>query len=246
MRRLLEAKTLATHGAALPRWLWARERRWWLFCAAGLAALATFVEISEELIEDAELSALDVQVLQAVSVYRLPWLTISFIDITALGSLTLLAVSMLCAAVPLVRVGDRLGAIQLLTALSGAGLWTLVTKSWFARARPHDVERLIEVQGYSFPSGHSAGAATLYVTLAMVLGRHLRSLESRVLLAVSASAMALLIGFSRVYLGVHYPSDVASGLAFGAGWAFLVTALFEWWRTRGQPAANLAPRRQDP
>jgi undecaprenyl-diphosphatase len=209
-------------------WLWTPERRWLLFFAGGLVALGTFVEIGDEMLEDNELLALDQQILRYVATLRRPWLTIPVIDITALGSVTLLGLVMTFAAGALLHAGDLRGALQLVTAVVCAGGWTLLTKHWFARARPDVVEHLLEVPGFSFPSGHSSGAAALYVTLSVVLGRHVRSARGRTLLIVATSALAVAIGLSRVYLGVHYPSDVVSGLAFGAGWALLLSALFAW------------------
>lgn len=223
-------RALRAHASHLTLWLWDRERRWLLYLAASLAALGTFLEIGEELLEDDELSALDARLLSAVAALRTPWLTIHAIDITALGSLTLLGLVMLVAAVPLARIRDFRGTLQLIASAAGAGLWTYLTKHSFSRARPDMVERLIEVGGHSFPSGHSSGASALYLTLAIVLGRHVHTLRGRALLLFGSCALALLIGLSRVYLGVHYPSDVLGGLAFGAGWALLVAAAFEWGR----------------
>jgi undecaprenyl-diphosphatase len=215
-----------TFGAS--RWLLARERRWLLLLAAALAALGTFGELSEDLIEDDELLAFDTALLRAVAEHRQAWLTIHAIDLTALGSVTVLTLAGLVAGVPLLRIRDHHGALQLLLAMLGVALWTYLTKNLFSRERPELVYRLLEVQGYSFPSGHSSGSATLYVTLALVLRRHVRSLGSRTLLFAGCGGLALAIGLSRVYLGVHYPSDVASGLAFGSGWALLLAAAFEW------------------
>jgi len=230
-RRHFKALSTRTFGAS--RWLLAPERRWLLFIAAGLAALGTFGELSEDLIEDDELLAMDTRLLQRVATLRTPFLTIHAVDLTALGSLTLLALVVLVAAVSLVRLGNFRGALQLLIVMAGVGLWTYLTKNVFSRERPDVVYRLLDVSGYSFPSGHSSGASALYVTLALVLRRHVPTLRGRTLLFLGCSAMALTIGLSRVYLGVHYPSDVASGLAFGAGWALLLAAAFEW-----KPAAR--------
>lgn len=226
MRRPI--RLLRVHTVGATQWVWARERRWLVYLAGALVALSTFLEISEELVEDSELMALDTALLHAVAELRLPWLTISAIDITSLGSATLLALVALCAGGALVRVRDYRGALQLLLSMAGVGAWTLLTKHWFSRERPEVVYRLIEVQGFSFPSGHSSGAAALYVTLALVLSRHVHTLRNRSWLIGASLLLALLIGLSRVYLGVHYPSDVASGLIFGASWALFLTALFEW------------------
>jgi undecaprenyl-diphosphatase len=235
----LAALTSRTHGAT--RWLLAREQRWLLFLAAGLAALGTFGELSEDLIEDDELLVMDTLVLKKVASLRTPFLTIHAVDLTALGSLTLLGLVLLVAAIPLVRVGNRRGALQLVLAMLGVGLWTYLTKNVFSRARPDLVYRLLDVSGYSFPSGHSSGSAALYVTLALVLRRHVRTLHGRSLLFLGCGTMALLIGLSRVYLGVHYPSDVASGLSFGTGWALLLAAAFEWRPVAQAAAAVVGP-----
>lgn len=229
-------RRIVRHAQRASLWFWTPDHRWLVFLAAALVALATFLELGEELLEQEELAAVDAQILRYVANLRRPWLTIPAIDITALGSLTLLSLAALAAALPLLQLGDLRGAAQLLVAISGAGVWTLLTKRLFSRARPDLEHRLIEVQGYSFPSGHAAGAAALYVTLAIVVGRHVRSLRGRVWLLAGSSTLALLIGLSRVYLGVHYASDVASGLTFGTGWALLLTALFEWRRSHGRRA----------
>jgi undecaprenyl-diphosphatase len=220
-----------TFGAS--RWLLAPERRWLLLLAVAVAAFGTFLEISEDLIEDRELLAYDQRALAAFRAVRTPFLTMQAVDITALGSVTLLFLAAFVAGIPLLRMRDYRGVLQLITTMLGVTLWTFLTKHWFARERPDIAHRLLEVQGYSFPSGHSSGSAALYLTLAMVYMPHLRRLSSRVLLFSSACTLALAIGLSRCYLGVHYPSDVASGLSFGGGWALLLAAAFEW---RKRPA----------
>jgi undecaprenyl-diphosphatase len=220
--------TVFTRARSVSSWLWTPERRWLLFFAAGFLALGSFVQLGSELLEDEELLSLDQQVLRAVANWRRPWLTIPVIDITALGSVTLVTLVTVLAAGALLHARDVRGALQLITTVTSTGCWTLLTKSWFARVRPDVVDKLIEVQSYSFPSGHSSGAAALYVTLAVVLGRHVRTVRGRTLLLSATSGLALAIGLSRVYLGVHYPSDVASGLAFGTGWALWLSAAFAW------------------
>jgi undecaprenyl-diphosphatase len=226
--------TLRSRTFYASRWLLAPERRWLLFLAAALFGFGTFLEISEELIEDRELLAFDNHVLAVLRDWRKPWLTIHAIDITALGSLTVLTLSALVAGIPLLRMRDYRGALQLMLAMLGVAAWTLLTKTYFQRERPDIAHRLLEVQGYSFPSGHSSGSATLFVTIALIYVHHVRTLRSRIWLLSSACGLAALIGFTRSYLGVHYPSDVVSGLAFGVGWALLLAAAFEWRRKRTQ------------
>jgi undecaprenyl-diphosphatase len=214
------------------RWLLAPERRWLLFLALAAGGLATFLELADEVIEDRELSAFDERVLAYLRTWRTPMLTMRAIDLTALGSLTVLSLGSLSGLLGLWRLRDYRGCVQLTLTMAGVMFWTFLTKSWFARERPELAHRLLEVQGYSFPSGHSSGSSALLVGLALVFMPHLTTVTSRIWLLASCCALALLIGFTRAYLGVHYPTDVASGLAFGSAWALLLAALFEWLRPR--------------
>ncbi|MDB4977117.1 MAG: Membrane-associated phospholipid phosphatase [Myxococcaceae bacterium] len=225
-RKHLRTLTARTFGAS--QWLLARERRWILYLAAGLAGVGTFLELSEDLVEDNDLLAMDTNILRHVAALRRPFITIHAVDLTALGSVTLLLLVSFVAGVALLRMRDYRGAAQLICAMGGVAVWTYVTKNLFSRARPDLVYRLLDVQGYSFPSGHSSGSAALYLTIALVFAPHLHHMSTRILLFAGCATMALSIGLSRIYLGVHYASDVASGLTFGSGWAFLVAALFAW------------------
>lgn len=214
-----------TFGAS--RWLLARERRWLILLALAALGLGTFLQLAEEVIEDGSLTALDLSVLAYLRTWRTPLLTMRAIDLTALGSVTVLVLGSLIAGVVLLRMRDLRAAGQLAATMAGVALWTNLTKNWFERARPEMAYRLIEVQGYSFPSGHSSGSSALMLGLALVFMPHLTTVASRIWLFVSCCLLALLIGFTRAYLGVHYPSDVVSGLVFGSAWALSMAALFE-------------------
>jgi undecaprenyl-diphosphatase len=143
--------------------------------------------------------------------------------------LTLLCVFSVCL---LVLQRDRLGAAQLALAACGGGLLSSVLKHALTRARPSHVEKLVEVTSYSYPSGHSLAAASVYLTLAIVAARHLSNTNARILLFAVALLVMVSIGCSRAYLGVHYPSDIAAGLLVGAGWSMLVSALFSFLRAQ--------------
>ena len=101
----------------------------------------------------------------------------------------------------------------------------MLKRNFFQRARP-DLHRLIEIGGYSFPSGHAMSAMAVYGTLAFLLWRHISTRFGRSLLIFFSAMMIFMIGISRVYLGVHYPSDIiggyfASGFWLGAAiWSF--------------------------
>jgi undecaprenyl-diphosphatase len=194
------------------------------FGVAALALLA-FIRITRELIEG-EVTSVDRTILLAATRARTPWFTSTAIDVTALGSVTLVALFSVLALIVLLVLRDRPGALQLFAASLGAGLLTLATKNIIERVRPEKSQRLIVVSGFSYPSGHSLVTCALYLTIAIIAGRSIRHPGARVTIFAALSAVVLLVAASRVYLGVHYATDVASGIALGAAWAFILAGLF--------------------
>src|ERR1700687_510107 len=195
----------------------------WL-CGAALAFLA-FVRITRELIEG-DVGAVDRTILLAVVRTRAPWLTIAAVDVTALGSMTLVVLFSAFTLVVLLVLRDRLGTLQLLAASAGAGILTLVTKNIIERIRPEEAQRLIVVSGFSYPSGHSVSASALYLTIAIIAGRYAQRSGVRTAIFLAVSTVLIMVGASRVYLGVHYLTDVVSGISLGAAWALLLAGFF--------------------
>jgi undecaprenyl-diphosphatase len=117
--------------------------------------------------------------------------------------------------------GEGLGV-----AAASLGSWSLYSslKLVFQRLRP-DLPHLVPAGGYSFPSGHATATAALFFTLALVYCRHSGSRSGRVLVLSVAALLTLLVGISRVYLGVHYPSDVVAGWAAGGLLAIVIAML---------------------
>jgi undecaprenyl-diphosphatase len=103
----------------------------------------------------------------------------------------------------------------------------------FARPRPDVVPPAVEVFTASFPSGHAALSAITYLTLAAILGRTQPAVSIRIYFVVLAAFVTGLVGVSRVYLGVHYPTDVLAGWCIGAAWALGCWALTSWLQSRG-------------
>ena len=188
-------------------------------------ALGTFVRITRELIEG-DVSAMDSAILLAVAKKRTPWLTITAVDVTALGSITLVVLFSVFTLVVLLVLRDRLGALQLLAASVGAGVLTLVTKNLIERIRPAEAQQLIVVSGFSYPSGHSVSTSALYLTIAIIAGRYVQHRGARATIFLAVSAVLIVVGASRVYLGVHYATDVVSGISLGAAWALLLGGSF--------------------
>lgn len=169
--------------------------------------------------------SVDRAILLWVADLRTPPITSFMVGVTALGSPRPFTIVMLVALAILIALRDRRGVLQLVAA--GLGTWILesATKNLLARTRPTEVVPLVQVSGYSYPSGHALAAAALYVTMAIIAGRYLRGRASKAVLIAATFVLITIVGASRVYLGVHYPSDVASGIALGTAWALLVSAL---------------------
>jgi undecaprenyl-diphosphatase len=138
--------------------------------------------------------------------------------LTALGEPTMLIAASAACALWLWYAGRRrLGIALLLIAVIGRGL-TEAQKYWVARVRPDLEPHLVLVKSSSFPSGHAANSMIVYFAVALVLSSGTRWQRQAVAAAVLAS---LLIGASRVMLGVHWPSDVIGGWAFGLLWVLV-------------------------
>ncbi|MGN7165720.1 phosphatase PAP2 family protein [Paenibacillus cellulositrophicus] len=122
--------------------------------------------------------------------------------------------------------------LMFLLSVGGSEIWNVIIKNWMQRQRPN-THRLIEISGFSFPSGHSMAAFALYGTLTYLLWRHIPALAGRIAMIVIGVALTLLIGISRIYLGVHYPSDVFGGYLASATWLMLSIYIFEkYWKPR--------------
>lgn len=150
-----------------------------------------------------------------------PWLANIMLQLTALGGgpvlwlVILLAIGYLLAARRASTAAFLLASVAL-----GMGLSTLL-KNLFMRPRPELVAHLVQVQTTSFPSGHAMNSAIVYLTLGGLLARSEKTRSVRIYLIAAAITLTVLVGFSRVYLGVHWPSDVAAGWCVGAAWALL-------------------------
>ena len=188
--------------------------------------LGFFVKVTWELHEDSNLDALDKEVLVSISKLRVTALNGSAVDMTALGSPTVIALITVIGIVLLWLGRDRRGCAYLASGSVGAGIGTYLMKRLFTRARPSVVPRLVEVSGFSYPSGHSLAATSFYLLLMFLAWRHYTSWGARALLSGCAVTIIVGVCFSRLYLGVHYPSDVLSGICLGAAWVFLLTAFF--------------------
>jgi undecaprenyl-diphosphatase len=217
---------------ALPVWFPARtwKRGSWVAAAVAALALWAFVQLSDELFGAAKnstaVAAFDRTVIFGVASLRRGWLTSIAVDLTSFGSPTLLTLLTLSVVAVLLHARDRRGAAQMTIVAIGAGfLGTLLKNAW-SRPRPDIVPRLVDVAGFSYPSGHSLGAAAIGATAAILIARRLATMPQRVTVIASVSTLIVLVGLSRVYLGVHFPSDVLGGIILGAAWSIVVALIF--------------------
>jgi undecaprenyl-diphosphatase len=149
------------------------------------------------------------------------WLLEAARSVTALGSHTVLTIVVLLVASYLLLLRDTATAyFVVIAAVTGTTINT-VMKALFDRARPDYVTHLTDVFTASFPSGHAALSAVVYLTLGALLAGTHSSRIFRIYFIGVAILLVLLIGLSRVYLGVHYPTDVLAGWCFGIVWALI-------------------------
>ena len=174
--------------------------------------------------------------------HREPWLTAALKAITLLGnSPTIAVVAVLVTAVAVWRAGTWLPAVLGLIGAGGIGLVIVTAKRVVGRSRPASPFALITEGGYSFPSGHATGTAAVALLCAWMLSRWvIGSWPGRVAVWSIAIGVTGAVGFSRVYLGVHYVSDVLAGWLLGAAWAGTVMLVGSWWEATRSTSANAA------
>jgi undecaprenyl-diphosphatase len=149
------------------------------------------------------------------------WLQIMFRDITSLGSYTVVTLITLAVIGYLLIDGKSGAAVLVVASVGGGAAVSSLLKLGIDRPRPDLVAHLVEVNTASFPSGHATLAAVTYLTLGTLLSRVESRWSTKVYILTVAVALTLLIGISRVYLGVHWPTDVLAGWCVGSAWAML-------------------------
>ncbi len=231
------AARLSPHGA------------WGLSFTVGLAALGlalvAFGAVTGDVLGRDELAAFDLPVTTLIAAARQPWLTAVMQGVTMLGSVPVIAGLIAVGGLALrLRTGSWRPLLLLAAVSAGAaGLDTLI-KYAVARPRPPAVLAAAAAPGYAYPSGHTIQAAA-YGCLAYLIARAARSRRVKAAAWALALAIAFLVGLSRVYLGVHWLTDVLGGWALAAAWltfVLVVAAAIGWLR----PSASLLPARPPP
>lgn len=161
-----------------------------------------------------------------------PWLQQAAVEFTTLGGTTVLAAVTLIGVSYLTARRSYAAAVGFLVAVVVGQLLSSLLKLGFARPRPDVVPHITEVQTLSFPSGHAMMGAVVWLALGAMLAQAHPGLRLKLYFLSLAVVMTVLIGLTRIYLGVHYPTDVLAGWASGAAWASLWWGGVAWWRHR--------------
>lgn len=171
--------------------------------------------------------AFDDSVIRWMGAHQSKPLDAAMLEITALGTGTVVLMIVIVAALFLSLTRHKYSAILLLASTFGGIILNGVIKLGFDRPRPHFFISGAHAVSSSFPSGHAMSAAIVYGTVAYLAARLNTRAWARWLLLVAALFIIVLISFSRVYLGVHYPSDVLAGVSIGLAWAGFCMAALE-------------------
>ncbi len=209
-----------------------------LCLAAGSAWL--FIEIADE-VREGELHEIDTAILLALrspadpaDPLGPPWLQEMGRDVTALGGNLVTTFVTVAAIGFLVLQRKRRAALFVAVAVASGTILGALLKSGFDRPRPDLVPHGTVVYTSSFPSGHSMTSAVVYLTLAALLIRVQTRRRLKLYLLSLALLITIAVGVSRVYLGVHWPSDVLAGWAAGAAWAVMCWCVALWMQQKGE------------
>ncbi len=191
-----------------------------------LAAMCfTFVQLANE-VGEGETNAFDKAVMLAMRSSQSvddpigpEWFEEAVRDVTSLGSTTVLMTISLALAGFLAITGARTTAMLMCISFGGGTVLVRLLKEIFSRARPDLVPHAAQVFSTSFPSGHATMSAITYLTTGVLLGRMHGTRTTKLYILGVAIALTILVGASRVYLGVHWPTDVLAGWCLGAGWS---------------------------
>jgi len=223
--------------------LWTRDPRTVTLSALVVgfaAAVVAFADLTEDYLTGDPIVRWDVRFAAWLHEHASAPLVRVFDVITLAGNSVVLFVIVAAIGIVLLRRKRPNEAAVIALAFAGSALVNALLKLAFHRPRPELA--FVHLDTYSFPSGHAAVSTATFATIAFLLGRRYRSLRTRVLIAVGTLAAILLVGFSRLYLGAHYLSDVLAGISVGFAWSMLGLILYTLWGERN--VLDLLPRRK--
>jgi len=221
------------------------EVRWLIGLAACALGIVLFIHLASEM-QEGETLSVDRAILLAM---RQPhdlatpigphWLAQAMAEITALGSPTILTLVSALVCLYLCVSRRFAMAVFVVAAIGGGALLSALLKGVFLRQRPNVVPHLVDVSTLSFPSGHAMNSAIVYLTLGILLAQVEGRRSVRTFLILTALTLSFIIGISRLFLGVHWPSDVAAGWCVGSTWALTCVCAFELLKRRLKTDATI-------
>jgi undecaprenyl-diphosphatase len=212
-----------------------------IFLVSGAAIAIVFTWIFSEIAEKVRRGStqpFDEAVMRWIANHQYPQLQAVMLEITSLGTGTVVAMIVFVAGMFLWLNKHKHSAILLIAATIGGLVLDNLLKIGFNRPRPQIFKWGTYAVSSSFPSGHAMSSIIVYGTVAYLAARLQRDVRSRILTMVMAGVIILAICASRMYLGVHYPSDIAAGLVIGLAWSGFCMAVLE--------AAQLYAKRNAP
>lgn len=197
-----------------------------------LIFIVLFFSIIRNLLDQDSLIQVDLRIINLVQIFRSPFFNNFMLFVTDLGKGQVVFLGAVIAGIILTTLKYWRYLITLIVSILGGEVFVWAIKNIFERPRPSLVNALLPESGYSFPSGHAFVAISFYGLLSCFFYRKIRNRFLKFLAVFLGVILILAIGFSRIYLGVHWPSDVLASYVLGAAWlTVLITAI----RTRRKP-----------
>ncbi|GFN31953.1 phosphatase PAP2 family protein [Paenibacillus xylaniclasticus] len=195
------------------------------FMAAGFCWLSVYVGGGQ-----GGPTALDRRIIELVRNLESPVMTAWMTSITRLGDGVPTAVIACAVLIVLSRLKYRYELLLFILVVAGSGLLNMTLKRIIQRTRPGGIP-LVEATGYSFPSGHSMAAFTLYGITAYLIWKHIPRRDGRALMVLISALIIAAIGTSRIYVGVHYPTDVLGAYLASGVWLTVTIGAFRYWQS---------------
>ena len=197
----------------------------WTVIAIGCIVIFSAIALN---IDSTWISSFDKVVITTVQGLESPLLTQVMLFFTWLGNTPqIVVISVIAMLFLFFGLKHRKELWLFVISCSGSVMLNILLKATFLRQRP-TIHRLIEETGYSFPSGHSMAAFTLYFTIAFLIWRHMPNAISRIITILASTFFIVIIGLSRIYLGVHFPSDVVGAYFISGCWSSVCIMIYQY------------------